>query len=371
VVLPPVDRTAFETALRQFDDTFRASPDWGSWESNAAQRFALVHNGLRYPPKKIISLATGVPVSSFSGGRQSNEYLRQRGFDVVPIHRDESGSLEAPRFVIGKVYDRWRDINEPHGGGRQSGIAPSSRAAAIFLFTGETGEQYGYRDDFDMDGVFWYTGEGQVGDMQLTKGNLAITTHAADGRALHVFQSLGKAKGQRYVGEFTYVNHTFRRGPDRERNDRRVIIFHLVPVGRELDEPADHDEEESTPSLTVLDLAQARTRALTAFVATEGDGGRQAMRTLYARSKAVKDYVLLRAAGECESCREPAPFERSDGTPYLEPHHTTRVSDGGLDHPRFVGALCPTCHREIHHGRDGKRRNAELTEYLAQTEPLT
>jgi 5-methylcytosine-specific restriction protein A len=371
VVLPAADRTVLEAALRQFDTEHRPSPEWSGWENNAAQRFALMHNGLGYPPKKIISLATGVPVSQFSGGRQSNEYLRQRGFEVVAIDREESGPLEAPLFVTGKVYDRWSDINVPHGGSRQSGISPSSRTAAIFLFTGDTGEQYGYRDDFDADGVFSYTGEGQIGDMQLTKGNLALTTHAKDGRALHVFQSLEKGKGQRYIGEFTYVNHTFRRGPDREGNDRRVIVFHLVPVGRELDDVAADEPPPSQVTPPVLDIAEARNRALAAFVATEGEGGRQATRTLYVRTKAVKDYVLLRAAGECESCREPAPFERTDGTPYLEPHHTTRVSDGGLDHPRFVGAICPTCHREIHHGRDGKRRNAELTEYLAQIEPLT
>jgi 5-methylcytosine-specific restriction enzyme A len=371
VVLPPADKSVLEAALRQFDAEHRASPDWSFWENSAAQRFALMHNGRRYPPKKIISLATGVPVSKFSGGRQSNEYLRQRGMEVVPIDREESGPLDAPHFVPGMVYDRWPDINTPYGGSRQSGISPSSRTAAIFLFTGDTGEQYGYLDAFDSDGVFSYTGEGQIGDMQLTKGNVAITTHAEKGRALHVFQSLGKGKGQRYIGEFTYVNHTFRRGPDREGSDRRVIVFNLLPVGHELEYVAADDASRSQVTPQVLDIAQARKRALAAFVATEGEGGKQATRTLYVRTKAVKDYVLLRAGGDCESCREPAPFERPDGTPYLEPHHTTRVSDGGLDHPRFVGAICPTCHREIHHGRDGKRRNAELTEYLAQIEPLT
>jgi 5-methylcytosine-specific restriction protein A len=254
---------------------------------------------------------------------------------------------------------------------RQPPESPSSRTAAIFLFTGDTGGQYGYRDDFDADGVFSYTGEGQIGDMQLTKGNLAIANHAQDGRALHVFESLGKGKGQRYVGEFTYVNHSFRRGPDRERNDRQIIVFHLVPVGRETDDPPSEETDEIPSSAPTLDLAEARKRALSAFGANEGSGGKEAKKKLYVRSKAVKDYVLLRSRGECESCHEPAPFKRVDGSPYLEPHHTTRVSDGGLDHPRFVGAICPTCHREIHHGLDGKRRNAELTEYLAAIEPLT
>lgn len=368
--MPDVDRVVLEDALRRFDAGLRARKEWSEWETSAAQRFALVHAGLRYPPKKIISMATRVPVSEFSGGRQTNEYLKKRGFEIVAIDHEEGGSLEAPRFVVGKIYDRWPDINVPYGGSRQSGISTSSKSPAIFLFSGDSGEQYGYRDTLE-DGVFSYTGEGQVGDMQVTKGNLSITNHARDGRALHVFESLGKGKGQRYIGEFTYVNHSFRRGPDREGRDRQIIVFNLVPVGRNTDDEPPEEIGDSPLGAPVLDLTEARNRALSAFGANEGIGGKEAKKTLYVRSKAVRDYVLLRSRGICESCREPAPFMRVDGSPYLEPHHTTRVSDGGLDHPRFVGAICPTCHREIHHGLDGKRRNAELTEYLAEIEPLT
>lgn len=43
-----------------------------------------------------------------------------------------------------------------------------------------------------------------------------------------------------------------------------------------------------------------------------------------------------------------APFQRKDGTPYLEPHHIQRLADEGPDHPKWVGAVCPSCHREIH-----------------------
>jgi 5-methylcytosine-specific restriction protein A len=168
----------------------------------------------------------------------------------------------------------------------------------------------------------------------------------------------------------TYVNHSYQRGLDREGNDRQIIVFHLVPVGHEADDTFPEAIPESLSHESSVDLKGTRERALAAFGAQEGGGGRQAKRNLYVRSKAVKDYVLLRSRGECESCHEPAPFKRIDGSPYLEPHHTTRVSDGGLDHPRFVGAICPTCHREIHHGLDGKRRNAELAEYLAEIEPL-
>ena len=41
-------------------------------------------------------------------------------------------------------------------------------------------------------------------------------------------------------------------------------------------------------------------------------------------------YVVARANGNCEGCDDPGtiPVE-PDGTPYLEPHHLRRLSDGG------------------------------------------
>jgi 5-methylcytosine-specific restriction protein A len=95
---------------------------------------------------------------------------------------------------------------------------------------------------------------------------------------------------------------------------------------------------------------------------------REAKRLYRARSAAVRKYVLARADGACEVCGDQAPFSRRDGTPYLEPHHTRRLSDGGPDHPRWVAAICPNCHREIHHGAEGEEKNRTLQARLAELE---
>jgi 5-methylcytosine-specific restriction protein A len=54
--------------------------------------------------------------------------------------------------------------------------------------------------------------------------------------------------------------------------------------------------------------------------------------------------------------------------PYLEPHHIRRLTDGGPDDPRAMGAVCPNCHREIHHGTDGQKRNLELQARVTRKE---
>ena len=49
-------------------------------------------------------------------------------------------------FVVGEKYSRSKDIHDKFGGNRQSGIASCASHPYIFLFTGESGESYGYED---------------------------------------------------------------------------------------------------------------------------------------------------------------------------------------------------------------------------------
>lgn len=71
----------------------------------------------------------------------------------------------------------------------------------------------------------------------------------------------------------------------------------------------------------------------------------------FRRNPDVVAEVLLRAKGVCEGCRSPAPFQRPDGSFYLEVHHVKRLADGGHDTVDNAIALCPNCHRERHFGR--------------------
>lgn len=227
------------------------------------------------------------------------------------------------------------------------------------------GEQYGYEDGWDDNGVFLYTGEGQEGDMEFVRGNRAIRDHAVDGKDLHLFQALGKGEGYRYLGRFTCSTWDFREGVDVKGNERQVIVFHLI-------QPEDNEEaiKPTSPTASPVILDRLRERAFEAATEATERNPQEARRLYYERSAAVREYVLARAGGTCESCDKPAPFRRLDGTLYLEPHHTRRVSDGGLDHPRWVGAVCPNCHREIHHGAEGEEKNRRLQQRLGALEKV-
>lgn len=358
-----VKRPEIEAALKLFDRELRASKEWKGWDARRSQRYAVDTRGLLYPPKKILSLATGIPVGEFIGGAPTNKHFERLGFPIKELHASpRSASPQIPVFRVGRSYSRIRDITGRFGGSGQSGIAPSRMAPAIFLFTGGAGAKYGYADEFERSGCLLYAGEGQVGDMRFTRGNLAVRNHVQDGRALHVFESHGKGQDYEYRGEFVYTSFLIKKGPDREGALRDVIVFRLMPVQHLLPTEVAAEVEPSAPDSPSPTLSDLRSLALEAVQAPGGvvDAG-EAVRKTFVRSAKVRAYVLARAAGICELCNSAAPFKRkSDGSPYLEPHHINRVSDGGLDHPRHVAGICPTCHREIHFGIGGAALNDAL-----------
>jgi 5-methylcytosine-specific restriction protein A len=268
-------------------------------------------------------------------------------------------------FEIGRIYNRRQEIHEVFGGQRQGGISTPASKPLIFLFTGDSGEPYGYKDGWNKDDVFLYTGEGQAGDMEFRAGNRAIRDHVADGKDLLMFEALRKGQGYRFLGQFACTSWEYRQGLDVNGAERKVIVFHMVQLGS--DAAPDGVSEGRAP--TAASLGELRRKAFQATAPAPQLPPKEARHFYYERSEAVRQYVLARADGTCECCHQPAPFERPDGSPYLEPHHTRRLSDGGPDDPRYVAGICPTCHRNIHYGRDGEALNDSLTAHLTSLEP--
>jgi 5-methylcytosine-specific restriction enzyme A len=127
-------------------------------------------------------------------------------------------------FAVGAEYKRSL-IHDNFGGSRYSGISPSAKSPNIFIFTGKSGHQYGYQDEWDGDN-FLYTGEGQVGDQQMAVGNLALSQHAKTGKSVHLFEASREAH-VRYVGQVTYLDHHVIRTPDRNGEPRDAYRFVL------------------------------------------------------------------------------------------------------------------------------------------------
>lgn len=273
-------------------------------------------------------------------------------------------------FIRGKRYNRRQDLHARFAGQQQGGISTPKMYPIILLFTGEQGEQYGYRDGLLADGTYLYTGEGQVGDMEWVRGNRAVRDHMQNGKILHLFTEVKKGTVE-YLGECVYTGHHRRTAPDRNGDSREAIVFELaLEIGDDsgvVPQSLGGSVRGKRSTSRQRSLSELRVAALESSSETASSAERKAR--IRGRSEAIKDYVLLRASGVCEGCGAPAPFIRKkDGDPYLEPHHILRLADGGPDHPRWVIALCPNCHRRVHSGVDGDQYNSDLDVKVAEIE---
>src|SRR5262249_49808993 len=110
---------------------------------------------------------------------------------------------KAGQLQIGSVYRR-RELHTRFGGNRYSGIVPSSQERVVLLFhTKEPAHQY-YEDGMDADGVYWYSGEGTIGDMSWTAANRSVRDHNVNGTDLLLFE-----RAQRTDGLWRYKHHMY------------------------------------------------------------------------------------------------------------------------------------------------------------------
>src|SRR5207247_937492 len=157
--------------------------------------------------------------------------------------------------------------------------------------------------------------------------NAAIRDQQKNGKALHVFEDVGKGM-LRYVSQASHLGQHTEVAPDRNGTPRKAIVFELALESSS--EGTGHtvvqDPIRRPPAdLKRKSLAELRRLALETLPRDAAPAQRRT--NVYQRSQAVREYVLRRANGVCEACDAPAPFTARDGRPYLEPHHITRRAD--------------------------------------------
>jgi 5-methylcytosine-specific restriction protein A len=267
-------------------------------------------------------------------------------------------------FTVGQIYKRAIDIHQRLGGSTQAGIITFSQHPLIIAVTGSRDDNHPYADKWTSDGVFEYTGQGNVGDMKMQRGNSAIRDHVENGKDLLLFEYAGKGGMAKFLGQFACEAFHLTAGLDRNNDERESIIFELRPIDTSfIDDPV---EDVLSVGAIQHSLKQMRVRALDAAKTKPREANRSV--TLYERSIIVRDYVLARANGRCEHCFEAAPFIKENGRPFLEAHHIRRLTDGGPDDPRFMIGVCPNCHRAAHYSVDKLAINKKMQAEVAKQE---
>lgn len=78
-----VSRDAVLRALQQFEQDYPDTNDYDDWLDKATYKYAVLFNSRRFPPKYILSQASGFPTQQLNGGEPTNRVFRALGFEVV------------------------------------------------------------------------------------------------------------------------------------------------------------------------------------------------------------------------------------------------------------------------------------------------
>jgi hypothetical protein len=104
--LVQVKREQILAAMKEFDLKFRSKED------DSGTLYAVEEAGRRYPPKRILELATGVPRNKFYGGKPSNDYFVGLAFYIIAAYRDRTGkTAEQTAKEQARLNERIPDVD--------------------------------------------------------------------------------------------------------------------------------------------------------------------------------------------------------------------------------------------------------------------
>jgi len=305
--------------MTHFDADLRDSEDWLGWEHNNAHKYAIEAAGKIYPVKQIVSLASGIPVSEFSGGSgtgQANEAIKYAGFHVVSLHARNPDWTRDELILALDLYLRHRTSPPGKDGKEVLDLSDILNRVGGKLH-GAVGKEKSFRN---ANGVY----------MKLMNFRRFDPAYTASGKK-------GLTAGNK---DEEVVWRQFASDPTRCHEIAQAIIRNLdtddvVALSSEA-APDDMVEEASEGRLlTRIHLRRERNRALIAS----------------------KKRLVLKQGGllTCEVCGFSFKAEYGDrGDGFIECHHTKpleTLGPGGKTHVRDLALVCSNCHRMIHRRR--------------------
>ena len=106
------------------------------------------------------------------------------------------------------------------------GINPTDSTVVLISVIKKDGGYFVYHDKWTAEGDYIYSGEGRIGDQNMTRGNLAIKNAARDGKEIHLFVKFSPEEYY-YQGVFVLVDYTYEDDKDENGNIRKEYKFRL------------------------------------------------------------------------------------------------------------------------------------------------
>jgi hypothetical protein len=352
-----------------------------SRDFHESEKFDVIVEGKRFPPKAILGLAAmrilGAPLKprDFSGGEDSQcfKLLRSMGFEVLlkeppsawifqgnPDQFDIDGFLAdseevewavrqkhyASMMKVGQFVFLWKAAGKRK---EQSGIVAVSE---IVTEPREVDEDTGARK-------FWRTDQ-PIGPLLRVKLKVRRRFLGENVLAAASVAESGSLGDLPIFALRTSTNYPLSRSHFEALNQLTGGESSQILLSET--ERAELFAPESDPEK--LDHKVRRIKSLSDL--PRPDGVNNPLRTtrsveLIERSPLVKAWVLREANGVCQLCEQIGPFKDRDGQPFLEVHHIKPLAESGEDSVSNAVALCPNCHRRCHYGSDRQEIAVKLT----------
>jgi 5-methylcytosine-specific restriction enzyme B len=84
-VLSEPSRDKVLKAFKQFDRHMRADATASDWDDGESRPYVVKHRDRLYPPKRILSITSGIPISELGDGEEVNEVFTRLRFHIEPL----------------------------------------------------------------------------------------------------------------------------------------------------------------------------------------------------------------------------------------------------------------------------------------------
>lgn len=239
------------------------------------------------------------------------------------------------------------DLASSFGVGNMGGMRRSRANNCLVIISDHTKGLY---DDRWYGDVLHYTGMGKKGDQTLEGNqNKTLFESNSNGITVHLFEVLNPSE-YTYHGVVTLAEPPYQEEqPDEDGNNRKVWMFPVKPTGPKAEISAEKIEAaKKRKTQKVEKLSTSELKKAAKDRSTDNPGNRTVKSVQKERDEFVSEYAKRLAGGICSLCKQPAPFKKKDGSPYLETHHVIWLANGGSDSIDNTVALCPNCHRKMH-----------------------
>ena len=154
------------------------------------------------------------------------------------------------QLEIGQEYKR-TELHKFYGGQARGGISTPSNSKYIFIIAYKnSGKDFGYEDGWDdKKNFYFYTGEGQVKDMEFIRGNKAIRDHQENKKKILLFQET-KETYIKLEAEMFFIDYQYIQTIDREGNNRRAIQFRLKSIDSKPN-PTSSNKTKNSPEIYI------------------------------------------------------------------------------------------------------------------------